>query len=105
MPILLHLVYENGDTEDRYLPAEIWRRAPKTVKKLIVTDKKLSSVTVDPGWETADVDIYNNHYPRKIIPSRIDAYKAKKSTDFVRRDIMHDIKTELKEPKVKVIRK
>ena len=105
MPILLHLVYENGDTEDRYLPAEIWRRAPKTVKKLIVTDKKLSSVTVDPGWETADVDIYNNHYPRKIIPSRIDAYKAKKSTDFVRRDIMHDIKTELKGPKVKVARK
>ncbi|MDG0969224.1 MAG: aminopeptidase, partial [Porticoccaceae bacterium] len=105
MPILLHLVYENGDTEDRYLPAEIWRRAPKTVKKLIVTDKKLSSVIVDPGWETADVDVHNNHYPRKIIPSRIDAYKAKKSTDFVRRDIMHDSKTELKEPKVKVTRK
>ena len=101
MPILLQLTYENGDIEDRYIPAEIWRRAPHQVKKLIVTDNKLSSVTVDAGWETADVNVHNNHYPRKIIPSRINAYKSKKSTDKVRRDIMHDIKTELEEPKVK----
>ena len=101
MPILLQLTYENGEIEDRYIPAEIWRRAPHQVKKLIVTDNKLSSVTVDAGWETADVNVHNNHYPRKIIPSRIDAYKSKKSTDKVRRDIMHDIKTELEEPKVK----
>ena len=101
MPILLQLTYENGDIEDRYIPAEIWRRAPHQVKKLIVTDNKLSSVTVDAGWETADVNVHNNHYPRKIIPSRINAYKSKKSTDKVRRDVMHDIKTELEEPKVK----
>ena len=101
MPILLRLTYENGETEDRYIPAEIWRRAPHKVKKLIVTDNKLSSVTVDPGWETADVNVHNNHYPRKIIPSRIDAYKAKKSKDLVRRDIMHDMTTELEDPKIK----
>jgi len=49
-----------------------------------------------PRWETADVDVNNNHYPRQIIPSRIEAYKAKKSTSKVARDIMQDIKTELK---------
>jgi nitrate reductase alpha subunit len=75
------------------------------VKKLIVTDNKLNAVTVDPGWETADVNVHNNHYPRKIIPSRIDAYKAKKSKDLVRRDIMHDVKTELKDPKIKPYQK
>ncbi len=101
MPILLQLTYENGDVEERYIPAEIWRRAPHQVKKLIVTDSTLSSVTVDAGWETADVNVHNNHYPRKIIPSRINAYKSKKSTDKVRRDIMHDIKAELEEPKIK----
>ena len=105
MPILLQLTYENGEIEDRYIPAEIWRRAPHKVKKLIVTDNKLSAVTVDPGWETADVNVHNNHYPRKIIPSRIDAYKAKKSKDLVRRDIMHDVKTELKDPKIKPYQK
>jgi hypothetical protein len=75
------------------------------VKKLIVTDRKLKEVIVDPGWETADVDVHNNHYPRKIIPSRIEAYKAKRSTDFVRRDIMQDIKVEVKEAKAKPQRK
>ena len=41
----------------------------------------------------------------KIIPSRIDAYKAKKSKDLVRRDIMHDVTTELKDPKIKLNKK
>jgi hypothetical protein len=98
MPILLELSFEDGSTETQYIPAEIWRRSPKAVKRLIVTDKNkvLVSVSVDPRWETADVDVHNNHYPRKIIPSRIEAYKRKKSTKKVSRDIMQDIKTELK---------
>ena len=98
MPIILELTYEDGTTETQYIPAEIWRRSPKAVKKLLITDtdKVLASVTVDPHWETADVNVHNNHYPRKIIPSRIEAYKTKKKTGKVSRDIMQDMKTELK---------
>ena len=98
MPILLELSYEDGSKETQYIPAEIWRRSPKHVRKLIVTDKEktLSSVVVDPLWETADVDVENNYYPRRIIPSRVEAYKAKKKTRKVNRDIMQDIKTEIK---------
>ncbi|WP_166422511.1 M1 family metallopeptidase [Paraglaciecola sp. 20A4] len=98
MPIILQLTFADGSTQNQYIPAEIWRRTPKAVSKLIVTDKdqELVSVSVDPRWETADVDVSNNDYPRKIIPSRIEAYKAKKSTRKVSRDIMQDIKTELK---------
>ena len=103
MPILLELTYEDGTKEERYIPAEIWRRNHKNVQKLIITDKNkpLTSVTVDPGWETADVNVENNHYPRRIIPSRIEVYKREKSKAKVSRDIMQDIKTELKkdEPK------
>jgi hypothetical protein len=97
MPILLELTYKNGSTESMYIPAEIWRRTPKHVQKLIVTDKdkELASVAVDPGWETADVDVENNHYPRQIIPTRVEAYKAKKRSGKVHRDIMQDIKTKL----------
>jgi hypothetical protein len=99
MPIILELTFADGSVENQYIPAEIWRRTPKTVNKLIITDKdkELLSVTVDPRWETADVDVSNNHYPRQIIPSRIEAYKKKKSTQKVSRDIMQDIKTELKQ--------
>lgn len=98
MPILLELTYEDGTKEERYIPAEIWRRNHKNVQKLIITDKNkpLASVTVDPRWETADVDVENNHYPRRIIPSRIEVYKREKSKAKVSRDIMQDIKTELK---------
>jgi predicted secreted protein len=98
MPILLELTFADGSKDSQYIPAEIWRRTPKQVRKLIVTDKdkELVQVTVDGGWETADVAIENNYYPRRIIPSRVEAYKSKKSTDKVRRDIMNDIKTELK---------
>ncbi|KZN50013.1 M1 family metallopeptidase [Pseudoalteromonas luteoviolacea] len=104
MPILLELTYEDGSKESQYIPAEIWRRTPKHVRKLIVTDKDkvLTNVVVDPGWETADVDVENNHYPRRIIPSRVEAYKKAKSKIKVKRDIMQDIKTELKSDKKEV---
>ncbi|WP_395338496.1 M1 family metallopeptidase [Ningiella sp. W23] len=98
MPIILELTYADDSTEMLRIPAEIWRRSPKAVSKLIVTDKdkELVSVVLDPRWETADVDIENNHYPRRIIPSRIEAYKRKPRPGKVNRDIMQDIKTELK---------
>ncbi|MFC3032584.1 M1 family metallopeptidase [Pseudoalteromonas fenneropenaei] len=100
MPILLELTYQDGSKENRVLPAEIWRRSPKQVSKLIITDKDkpLQSIVVDPRWETADVDVENNHYPRRIIESRIETFKREKSKDKVNRDIMQDIKTELKDP-------
>jgi hypothetical protein len=97
MPIILKLEFEDERTELLHIPAEIWRRNPKTVRKLIVLDKgdKLTRVEVDPDWETADANINNNAYPRKIIPSRIEVFKDKRS-GFSRRDIMKDVKTELK---------
>ena len=105
MPIILQMNFEDGSSEELYLPAEIWRRSPKAVKKLVVTDKTLTSVEVDPRWETADVDVENNHYPRRIIPSRIEAYKSEKREKWEYRDLMHDINKKLKEPEVEQKRK
>jgi len=101
MPILLELTFADGTVEEQYIPAEIWRRTPKAVKKLIVTDKnkQLVSVNVDPHWETADVNIENNRYPQRIVPSRVEAFKKKKRPGKVYRDIMQDIKTELDDNK------
>jgi hypothetical protein len=97
-PIILELEFSDERKERLYIPAEIWRRNPKTVRKLIVLDRddELTSVTVDPAWETADANIDNNSYPRQIIPSRIEAFKEKR-TGLHRRDIMADSKTELKD--------
>jgi hypothetical protein len=98
MPIILEMEFADRRKERLYVPAEIWRRNPETVRKLIVLEKgdELVSVVVDPDWETADADIGNNAYPRRIIPSRIESFKEKKAEGFPHRDIMQDSKTELK---------
>ncbi len=95
MPILLELTYDDGATGRLNIPAEIWRRNADTVKKLIVTDRELVQVVIDPNWETADTDVENNHYPRRFIPSRIETFKTKDREGMEHRDIMQDIKTQL----------
>ena len=72
-----------------------WRRSPAAVKKLVVTEKDIVSIVIDPLQETADVDTENNYYPRRIIPSRIESFKRQGSGSLVGRDIMQDSKTEL----------
>ncbi|NRB76749.1 MAG: M1 family metallopeptidase, partial [Verrucomicrobiales bacterium] len=97
MPILLEMEFSDGETKRLNIPAEIWRRNPEKVRKLIILDeeKELISVEVDPDWETADATVENNSYPRKIIPSRVEAYKNKR-TGMTRRDLMEDSKAKLK---------
>ncbi|RMF08722.1 MAG: M1 family peptidase [Alphaproteobacteria bacterium] len=100
MPIILAIEYENGDREELRLPAEIWRKSPDKVSKLLVRDRKIRSVVVDPYWETADVDIYNNSWPRKPVESRLEVYKRQK-----RRDMMKDMNTPLSDDAKKLKRR
>ena len=93
MPILLEVTYAGGGQERIALPAETWRRAPHGLKKLIVSPEKISSIVVDPKWETADADVENNYYPRRMIPSRIESFKRPPSGNLADRDIMHNIKS------------
>lgn len=97
MPIILRLTFEDESTEDLTLPAEIWRRDTYAVKKLIARDKRVVAIEVDPHWETADVDVSNNHYPRQIIPSRLEIFDPPSELkDIPDRDLMHDVTVELK---------
>lgn len=95
MPIILQLEFTDGSNQELRFPAEIWRRSPDAVKKLVVTDKDIASIIVDPLQETADVNIENNYYPRRIIPSRIESFKSQSSGGLINRDIMQDSKAEL----------
>ena len=97
MPIILGLEFTDGTTEKMYLPAEIWRRNPHRVSKLLVFEngKQLEQIIVDPDWETADADLENNYYPRRITPSRVESFKFKRPFSYAGRDIMQDIKTEI----------
>ena len=91
MPILLDLHYEDGTKEHVRIPAEVWRRSPESVSKLLIRDKTLTQVIVDPNWETADVDTDNNYWPARAVPSRIELFKR----DDRNKSMMEDYNQEL----------
>ena len=63
-PVILKLEYEDGSYDEERIPAEIWRMQnellEKTVSKVLVTNKSVRKVVLDPNLETADTDISNN---------------------------------------------
>ncbi len=77
MPVILEIEYTDGSREELRLPAEIWRYDPEQTSKLIMTQKVIASITLDPHRETADANIDNNHWPRKPIKSRFQLFKRK----------------------------
>lgn len=81
MPLILEFEYSDGSKEMRHIPAEIWRLDSEHVSKVFVTEKELRSIALDPYLETADVDMNNNHWPKKAIPSRFKIFKEKKDPE------------------------
>jgi hypothetical protein len=77
MPIILKFEFTDGTEEIEYIPAEIWKENRASISKVFVFEKELVSVMLDPFEETADTDTYNNHWPRKAIPSRVKLYKQR----------------------------
>jgi len=72
MPLILDIVYADGSGETRHIPAEIWRYNPEQVTKLIVTEKEIEKIVLDPHQQTADADMYDNRWPRGAENKRIE---------------------------------
>jgi len=94
LPSPLPLLITNADgTEDMMtLPAEIWRRDIDKVTKLLIRDKAISMVALDPRHETADADFSNNHFPSRIEKSRIELYKKEDDTRDLMADMLHTLR-------------
>jgi hypothetical protein len=64
MPVIFKLEYADGTSEEVRIPAEIWKmqneRLTETVSKVLITNKPVSKITLDPNLETADTDVSNN---------------------------------------------
>ena len=78
MPLIIQINYTDQTSEIIRIPAEIWRRQEVKVSKVFILDKEVSSFRLDPLLETADTDLYNNAWPREVIPSRYDLFKERK---------------------------
>jgi hypothetical protein len=75
MPIILQFQYEDGTTEDHYIPAEIWRKNSEQVSKVFTTQKAIQQIVLDPYLETADTDRSDNYFPAKQEMNRFELFK------------------------------
>mgnify|MGYP001456641410 CR=1 FL=1 len=81
MPIILEFEYISGEKEEIRIPAEIWKKNTEKISKVFILDKELSSVTLDPFLETADVNRNNNYWPPRLEPTRFQLYKQSTITN------------------------
>lgn len=78
MPVILGLEYVDGTRGEVRIPAEIFRRNSEKVAKLLVLEKELKRIRLDPNLETADVDLSNNTFPPVPKISRFKLFKRKR---------------------------
>ncbi len=71
------------------MPAEIWRQNATKVTKLLVREDIIDTIVIDPYWETSDIDIKNNHWPRRPVASRLEL--RKRDPDDKPRNLMRDM--------------
>ena len=76
MPIILEWLYKDGTKEIEKIPAQIWRKNEKSVTKAFVKNKEAASVRLDPMRETADIDESNNGWPKAMMPTKFQVFKA-----------------------------
>ena len=48
------------------------------VNKVIACPKEVVQITLDPLLETADVELNNNYWPARIVPTRFELFKENK---------------------------
>lgn len=77
MPIILKIEFSDGSIEGQRIPSEIWRYNSEEISKVLVTDKEIVAVTLDPNLETADTDRSNNFWPPRTVPNRFRLFKEK----------------------------
>ncbi len=92
MPIILELEFEDGTTETRQLPAEVWVRDNERISHVVMTNKEIKRMTLDPRLQTADIDLTNNHYPPQVSKSRFQLFKDQKSPNAMQKAGLGDTK-------------
>ena len=85
MPIIFDAEFEDGSTQRYHVPAEIWSRDNEKVTKMVITEKPIVKIVLDPILETADVDLSNNYFPPQIVKSRFELFKQSKQKNTMQK--------------------
>lgn len=76
MPIIIEWTFSDGTKEMQTVPVEIWRKNEDKFRKVFVKEKEVTGIVIDPYKQTADIDVSNNNWPVKELPSRFQVYKS-----------------------------
>ncbi|HKZ37313.1 MAG TPA: M1 family metallopeptidase [Chryseolinea sp.] len=74
-PLVIEWTYKDGSKEIERIPAEVWRLSETEITKVFIKDKEAANIVLDPNFELADVEMRNNVFPKKTVPSRFDQFK------------------------------
>ncbi|MBQ5963654.1 M1 family aminopeptidase [Massilia sp. ZL223] len=92
-PLIVEIELKSGKKYIERIPAEVWRYSPTRITKLFITDEPVVGMVQDPYWETADIDVSNNAWPRKSEPSRLELFKSERDQNNLMRDYNTKLKT------------
>jgi len=96
-PLPLTINFQNGETEEMMIPAEIWRLNSKNVTKLIIRKQPIASIDLDNAHQTADANYADNSFPGKVSQSRLEIYKGKRSGRSLMADMLVELENESKD--------
>ncbi|MFT5970624.1 MAG: hypothetical protein ACI8ZO_001138, partial [Flavobacteriales bacterium] len=77
MPVIVEFEFLDGTKDKQHIPAEIWKMDSESVTKVFFFDKEVRSIRLDPNIETADINLDNNFWPPRMVPTRFELYKKK----------------------------
>jgi len=80
-PIILEWTFKDGTKEVDRIPAEVWRKNENNITKVFVKEKEATAIVLDPYKETADIDMSNNLWPVKELPTRFQVFKKHRQED------------------------
>jgi hypothetical protein len=78
MPLIFEFTFEDGTKQIERIPAEIWKMSESTANKVFRFGKKVTNIALDPLLETADVELNNNFWPTRNVPSQFELFKQKR---------------------------
>ena len=74
-PVIIEWTFKDGSKEIERIPAEVWRLDETEVTKVFVKQKEVVGIVVDPEFETGDVNLGDNVFPKKPTKSKFDQFK------------------------------
>ena len=81
MPLIIEVTFADESTEVIRIPAEIWKMDNYHVSKVFIFDKEVKSFQLDPFLETADTDLSNNSWPKRVHPSKFNLFRENRTQE------------------------